>query len=135
MSDKVLNIKNLIDSSLAWIKSHKPEQYEQKFMQLVPRRCDLRSIEEASKENPAIAAYGESQKGKSYLMGNLLQTKIKGKYEQYKVKSCGQEYNFVHSINPIGDKNEATGVVTRFTAYNRNPELYSDECLISPCLY
>jgi len=123
MSDKISNNINLLGSSLAWIRTHRPEQYEQKFMQLVPRRCELRNIEEANLENPAIAAYGESQKGKSYLMGNLLQNNG----TPYMVKSCGKEYDFVHSINPIGDKNEATGVVTRFTAYNKNPKLYSDE--------
>lgn len=122
MIDKILNNINFLGASLSWIKAHKPEQYEQEFMQLVPRRCDLKNIEEANLENPAIAAYGESQKGKSYLMGNLLQNNG----DPYMVKSCGKEYNFVHSINPIGDKNEATGVVTRFTAYNRHPELYSD---------
>lgn len=123
MSDRISNNINLLGASLSWIKAHRPEQYEQKFMQLVPRRCELRNIEEANLENPAIAAYGESQKGKSYLMGNLLQNNG----APYMVKSNGKEYDFVHSINPIGDKNEATGVVTRFTSYNRNPKLYSDE--------
>ena len=123
MAEKMSFNKEIINDSLAWIKEHRPEQYAQKFTQLVPLRCVLRKIEEAGCENPAIAAYGESQKGKSYLMGNLLQNKK----EEYKVKSGGEEYNFVHQINPIGDKNEATGVVTRFTAYNKQNDLYSDE--------
>ena len=123
MVEKMSFNKEIISESLAWIKEYRPEQYAQKFTQLVPLRCVLRKIEEAGRENLAIAAYGESQKGKSYLMGNLLQNKK----EEYKVKSCGKEYNFVHQINPIGDKNEATGVVTRFTAYNKQPDLYTDE--------
>ena len=103
-----------INSTLRWIKAHKPNYYEQKFMQLVSERCILRTIRAACHENPAVAAYGESQKGKSYLIGNLLQDNG----APFLVKdSDGSEIDFVKSINPIGRKQEATGVVTRFSAF------------------
>ena len=64
------NINNLIDNindSLAWIKKYKPSDYEQKFFSLIEERRKLGIIKTACKDNPAIAAYGVSQVGKSYL--------------------------------------------------------------------
>lgn len=112
-----------IDSALAWIRRNKPEQYQQKFLQLIPLKCELNKILKAQEENPAIAAYGESQKGKSYLMGNLLQ---KGG-TPFKINCKGEEYDFVARINPIGDKREATGVVTRFTSCEGHEERFSGD--------
>lgn len=112
-----------ITETLEWIKKYKPEQYQQKFLQLVPLRCELRKILLAEDENPAIAAYGESQKGKSYLMGNLLQKNG----APFMVHADGKEYDFVASINPIGDKREATGVVTRFTSYMGHEDRASEK--------
>lgn len=112
-----------ITDALEWIRSYKSEHYQQKFLQLVPLRCELRKMRNAQKENPAIAAYGESQKGKSYLMGNLLQKNG----APFKIRCNGKEYDFVADINPIGDKREATGVVTRFSSYIGHEELASDK--------
>lgn len=111
-----------ISDALEWILQNRPEQYQQKFLQLVPLRCELRKILRAEEEKPAIAAYGESQKGKSYLMGNLLQKNG----APFMVRTNGKDYDFVASINPIGDKREATGVVTRFTSYIGYEERASD---------
>ena len=113
---------NQITSALEWIRVNNPEQYPQKFLQLVPLRCELRKMLRAQDENPAIAAYGESQKGKSYLMGNLLQKNG----APFMVRCGGKEYDFVSQINPIGDSREATGVVTRFTSYSGNEDRASD---------
>lgn len=103
----------LIDDSLSAIRQHKVEQYETRFRPLVMQKCRLRKMLAAAANNPAIAAYGESQKGKSYLMNNLLQ--LEGR--PFMVRAAGQEYNFVDSINPPGEGREATGVVTRFTSF------------------
>lgn len=113
-SDTLKQIEN-INKSLRWIKNHRPEHYEQRFLQLVEERRKLRKIAEAEREKPAIAAYGESQKGKSYLIGNLLQ-KQKSPFMVKDEKGCF--VNFVDRVNPIGDRKEATGVVTRFTPFN-----------------
>ena len=104
-----------INASLDWLKSHRSEQYKARFLDLVEERRRLRRITEALGEKPGIAAFGESQKGKSYLIGNLLQNQKK----PFMVRSgeTGEEVNFVMNINPIGDKKEATGVVTRFTSF------------------
>lgn len=104
----------IITDSLAWIKQNRPfDEYERRFLELVPKRCELKTIQDAMSCRPAIAAYGESQKGKSYLMGNLLQNRG----DSFKVRADGVEYDFVQAINPIGDKREATGVVTRFSSF------------------
>lgn len=126
--EKKIDIKDIrkeivqISDALEWIRQNHPEQYQQKFLQLVPLRCELRKILKAEDEKPAIAAYGESQKGKSYLMGNLLQKNG----APFMIRSNGKEYDFVADINPIGDKREATGVVTRFTSYMGHEDRASD---------
>ena len=112
------NINNHIENinkSLRWIKTHQPEHYEKRFLQLVEERRKLKKIKNALSEKPAIAAFGESQKGKSYLIGNLLQ-KQKNPFMVKNEK--GDCIDFVDRVNPIGDKKEATGVVTRFTPFN-----------------
>ena len=103
----------LIDDSVAAIRQHKSEQFETRFRPLVMQKCRLRKMLSAATNNPAIAAYGESQKGKSYLMNNLLQKEGR----PFMVMADGQEFNFVDSINPPGEGREATGVVTRFTSF------------------
>ena len=123
--------KKLIDSineGLAWIKKNKPEQYNRRFLQLVEERRKLRILANAELNNPGIAAFGQSQVGKSYLMNCILQDgntpfMVDAPDEEHRVK----EHNFIDEINPIGGGQEATGVVTRFSSFSRNPESYSSE--------
>lgn len=121
-----LNIKQQIeniDKSIQWMKEYRPEHYDTRFLQLVEERRKLRILENAERSNPGIAAFGQSQVGKSYLMNCILQDGG----TPFLVESPKGSHNFVHEINPIGDGAEATGVITRFTAYNRHPEDYSRE--------
>lgn len=122
MLDKILNQIDVINESLKWIRNNKPEQYEPRFLQLVEERRKLRKMADAERENPAIAAYGESQVGKSYLMSNILQREGK----PFLVSVNGHDYDFIEEMNPITHDTEATGVVTRFSSYARNEKLYSD---------
>lgn len=110
-----------IDNSLRWIKKYHPEQYEQRFLQLVEERRKLKNIEDVDSENPAIAAYGVSQVGKSYLMNCMLQKNGK----PFVINAEGQTYNFIEEMNPKTDNAEATGVVTRFTSFSKNPTMFS----------
>ena len=119
MASKLENRIEYINKGLDWIKKNHPEQYESQFLNLVDERRKLRKILDVEKDNPAIAAYGVSQVGKSYLMNGMLQ---KGN-QPFMVKG----YKFVEEMNPKVDNAEATGVVTRFTSFNRNPQLYSDK--------
>ncbi|MDE6317249.1 MAG: putative virulence factor, partial [Muribaculaceae bacterium] len=112
---------NNINDALAWLKVNKPDQYEQRFLQLVNERCRLRKLAATELENPAIAAYGESQKGKSYVITNLLSDNGR----PFTIKTPEREYDFVKEINPITNNVEATGVVTRFTTFANEPGRYN----------
>lgn len=107
-----------IDRGLEWIKQHHPEHYENQYLNLIDERRKLKSILDVKNDNPAIAAYGVSQVGKSYLMNGMLQKGSK----PFMVKG----YNFVEDMNPITDNSEATGVVTRFTSFNRDKSMYNE---------
>ena len=120
------DIKNQIvniDKSLRWIKEFRPEHYNQRFLQLVEERRKLRILNNAARNNPGIAAFGQSQVGKSYLMNCIL----RDGETPFLVESPKGIHNFVDEINPIGGGAEATGVVTRFSSYNRHPEDYEYE--------
>ena len=113
-----------INRSLEWIRKYHPEDYEVKFVSLARKRSELRTVMEAARTNPAIAAFGKSQVGKSYLMSCILQKNTVGAdgkltIDSFMVEANGKRYDFIKEINPIGDDKEATGVVTRFSSLNR----------------
>lgn len=112
-----------INKSLHWLKAHKPEHFEKRFLDLVEERRKLKRIADAAENNPAVAAYGVSQVGKSYLMNCMLQKNGK----PFLLKTKDRTYNFIEEMNPKTDNTEATGVVTRFSSYNGNPERYSED--------
>jgi len=116
MINKIKKQIENINKSLEWIKNNKPADYNQKFLQLIEERRKLRILKNAERKNPGIAAFGQSQVGKSYLMNCILQNRN----EPFMVESEGKSHNFVDEINPIGEGQEATGVVTRFSSYERN---------------
>ena len=117
---------SVINDALAWIKKNKNEHYEQRFMQLVECRKELKKIRNAEENNPGIAAFGKSQVGKSYLISCLLQDNGK----PFMVKAGSDTYNFVFDINPPSEEGggrESTGVVSRFSSFKRHPEAYNQD--------
>ena len=123
MKEQIEQLIQTINDSLAWFRAYNPEQYGAVLPSLGAKRLELRTMLESLTENPGIAAYGESQKGKSYLMSNLLQDNG----SPFMVKSPDRDYNYVLELNPPGDGQEATGVVTRFTTFDATPGRYSAE--------
>lgn len=126
MINKVNNQIENINKSLEWIKKYKPQDFDQKYVQLIELKRSLRKVLSASKNNPGIAAFGKSQVGKSYLISCLLQDNGK----PFMVKAGDEFHNFVYKINPPSDNGggkESTGVITRFSAFNREPKRYSDK--------
>jgi len=129
-TDNTLKQIEKIDKSLRWVKKYRPDHYEQRFIQLVEERRQLRKMAEAAEENPAVAAYGKSQVGKSYLMSNMLQQEVRLSDGTTTIKPFevvaegGKRYNFINEMNPITTSTEATGVVTRFSSFSRNPQRY-----------
>ena len=94
VQNNIDSLIKIINDSLVWIKKNRPNDYDQKFLQLVDHRRILRRVENAAKYNPGIAAFGKSQVGKSYLISCLLQDNGK----PFMVKTNKDEYNFVFLI-------------------------------------
>lgn len=131
MVQTILNQIDNINSSLAWIKKNKPTDYDQKFLQLVEERRKLKKLKAAAQDNPAIAAYGVSQVGKSYLMNCIMQKNG----QPFMLEADGTSYNFIEEMNPKTKNTEATGVVTRFSSFKRNPNRYcKDYPILMRCL-
>lgn len=110
VSDQITAINNFIH----WADNHLQEsRREETFKNLVNVRRQLKRLRFSLESNPAIAAFGESQKGKSYVISSLLARK--GQQFMVLDPKTGEEYNFVERLNPITRDTEATGVATRFT--------------------
>lgn len=120
---KVKNLLVSLDQLIHWVNLNVASGEKLvDFKQLVTERRRLRRICNVLEENPSIAAYGESQKGKSYIISSLLS--LPG--QPFSVEG-GKEglINFIDKINPPSvNQNECTGVVTRFTmnAFAKDPD-------------
>lgn len=125
MKDKIQAQIHNINAAIGWLKANKPELADKQSLTLIDERRKLRRLAEALEDNPAIAAFGKSQVGKSYLMNCILQNKKTGR--PFMVTAGDKEYDFINQINPIGDGKEATGVVTRFSSFRNHPGLYSPD--------
>lgn len=103
---------DIITEAIRWAETHRKKSFPTE--QFKEYRRKLRRIRRALVSNCSAAAYGESQVGKSYLMGSLLSSPD----QPFVIENDGQEYNFINDINPSGGNNakiESTGVITRFT--------------------
>lgn len=111
-----------INSFIQWADSHlQQSRREETFKKLVNVRRQLKRLRFSLESNPAIAAFGESQKGKSYVISSLLAQK--GQQFMVADPTTGRQYNFVEEFNPIGRDVEATGVATRFTCHYEIPDV------------
>lgn len=113
----IKNISDQIDSInefIRWSQSNLAESRKvEVFKKLIDKRRQLKRYLFSLSSNPAIAAFGESQKGKSYVISSLLASKG----TQFTVTDKnGVVYNFIEEMNPPTNDTEATGVVTRFTS-------------------
>lgn len=103
-----------INNFISWADNHlQQSRREETFKKLVNVRRQLKRLRFSLESNPAIAAFGESQKGKSYVISSLLARK--GQQFMVNDPKTGETYNFVERLNPITRDTEATGVATRFT--------------------
>lgn len=110
---------NSLQKAIAWLEEYQPNAVA--LNKLYKYRRELRKISYALERNCAVAAYGESQVGKSYLMSALLAAE----HDELRVlDGKGGSYSFINELNPSGGsmaKEESTGVVTRFTT-RHNPD-------------
>lgn len=125
ISNQIDSHLSLIQSSLEWADTYKKDSFARRDFKEYRRKA--KKIQSALKSRCSIAAYGESQVGKSYLMSSLLSSKD----SPFVIVNNGVEYSFVDKLNPSGgnqNKIESTGVITRFTTQKkeiRNTNLVS----------
>ena len=108
------NIIKSVDDVFEWVKTYsKSAEQAELFAEIVDVKRKLRRIHRANIDNPTIAAYGESQVGKSYIVTSLLGSS--GRPFSVKTES-GERLNFIDNFNYKTKSQESTGVVTRFTS-------------------
>jgi hypothetical protein len=120
------------EEAIKWVSSSLSGDKQSSALRALKRlRRELKKRDYALSENPAAAMYGESQKGKSYLVSGLLS--VAG--ETFSVKDAyGNTYDFINQINPVGHGTESTSLVTRFSTDYRwlLPEFPVKAKLLSP---
>lgn len=119
VKDIIIN-KDIIEESLKWAKKYGKDAFPKEVFKDYRRK--LNRIYDALSENCSAAAYGESQVGKSYLMSSLLSSPD----VPFVIHNNGREYSFIDEINSSGGENtqkETTGVITRFTIRQSNPQM------------
>ena len=117
---------DIINEGLAWLKANKPDACRALPLPHARRAtARLRRHLSALDENPAIGAFGEEpgQAKRATLTNTLLNRRDK----PFLIHSSDhpEGVDFVNLINPIGDKRETTGVVTRMTSFVNHPERYN----------
>jgi hypothetical protein len=104
---------SVIEEFLKWIdNSLDGEKQMSAYRNIINCRRKLYKKKIALESNPAAAIYGASQMGKSYLVGSLLS---ENKKPFTIIDGNNYKYDFIHKINPIGRKTEATSLATRFS--------------------
>lgn len=113
MNQNIQKQLDLIEKSNLWIRtSLDGEKQKNAYRNMVNCRRKLNKKKFALESNPAVALYGESQVGKSYLISSLLSEENK----PFGITDAsGAVYNFIEDINPIGGGNESTSLVSRFS--------------------
>lgn len=102
-------VTDLID----WIQRNKQSaEAADFFAKLVKKRRLFKRIKSSLSANPTIAAFGESQMGKSYIISSILSSP--GHPLMIKTET-GEELNYLDNFNEENNGHESTGVVTRFT--------------------
>ena len=115
-SSNITSRINTIEQALQWIgnvPSSEKLSYQEKLVNL---RREYKKIRFAVEERPSVAAFGESQMGKSYLVSAMLSSPN----TPFSVTDGEKSYHFIDEINPSAPNStiEATGVITRFTTQN-----------------
>lgn len=103
---------NWVDSSLQLIDktTDNDKKYDTTYILKTSRR-KLKKIKNAVLQKPAVAFFGASQVGKSYLVNNIFFDED-NKFFLY--DNTNKKYDFIAQINPEGGGKESTSVVTRF---------------------
>ncbi len=106
-----------LERAIQWSKKYPEENLESTLLER--KRRDIKRVKNTLEINCSVAAYGESQVGKSYLMSSLLSTPT----NPFEISDGDRKYSFIDEINTSGgnlSQTESTGIVTRFTTRQDN---------------
>ncbi|SOD99712.1 virulence factor SrfC family protein [Spirosoma fluviale] len=124
-------LQKSIQNGLNWLNQYaEPEKRISTLDELGKLRRQAKRLQYAAGFRPALAMFGISQVGKSYLVSNLaripgqslLQIDNAGLPADRVREIIGHDgpISFIDDINPKGGGTEATGVVTRFTTHHQS---------------
>ena len=103
-----------ISSALRWMEEFASEEKQRASLaKLKKLNREIKKLERATHLKPAVALFGPSQAGKSFMVG-LLAKSSSDEVMYVADDATGKMYDFTDQINPPGGK-ESTGLVTRFT--------------------
>lgn len=132
MEKEIQKQHGIIETANTWIQnSLDGEKQKNAYKNMVNFRRKLNKKKFALEGNPAVAVYGESQVGKSYLISSLLSEESK----PFSITNVdGTVHNFIEEINPRGDGSESTSLVSRFSVSYKplNPSFPVKAVLLSP---
>ena len=115
---KVNQTIDAVKKAIAWDYNVAESKRYTYHRNLIDIQRELENISFALSENCSVAAFGESQMGKSYLVSAMLSEPG----IPFMVRNGNDLYSFIDEINPSAPNStiEATGVVTRFTTSRNN---------------
>jgi len=114
---KVEQVENFMSKGIKWVAATSNVIDKDPLTKKIKaQRRNIRTLIPRITEKPAVAFFGASQCGKSHLVKNLLKND-KGELNIWDHVE-NKEVNFLKYINPDGNKNEATALVTRFQYLN-----------------
>ena len=112
MKQDITNNIDIIEQSLELVSNYSITTFNRPTF--IDYRRELKKIRFSVEERCSIAAYGQSQVGKSYLINSLLSSSS----QPFRIEHGGLSYSFIMDINPSALRNnevESTGLVTRFS--------------------
>ena len=112
-TDKLKQQIQTLDTIIEWVnKNLTSTERTEYFKYLVEKRRMFKRKYNSATVNPTIAAYGESQKGKSYIVTSLLSSP---EHPLCVTDEDGDKLNFIDNFNQKTKNQESTGVITRFS--------------------
>ncbi len=114
VTDKCQSLVSNVNDAISWIDQYVSEDDGKiSFIrELKEKRRLARRLTYSSKNKPAVAIFGASQAGKSYLVSNICSTSTADAME---VVIGNDTVDFLEKLDPA-NKVESTGAVTRFTS-------------------
>ena len=118
---EITQVEDFMNKAINWVKDS-PNVSNRKMLikRLKSYRRSVRTVKRSFPVKPALALFGASQSGKSHLVKNLLQNK-KDKKLFVVDNQRGVKIDYLKSMNPEGEGNESTALVTRFVLAKETP--------------